>query len=141
MYRAKEAGRNRHELYDERMRDKAVRRLEYGHGPSTPALERDELRVVWQPEVALGFGEASSTDLWAEALVRWQHPERGLLGPGEFIELAEDTGLIVGVGEFVVDAAFRQLADWRRIEGAAPRHISVNLSPLLSWPRTRWWRC
>jgi len=129
MYRAKEAGRNRHELYDERMRERAIRRLDTSTALRR-ALERDELRIMWQPEVPLGFGATASTDLWAEALVRWQHPERGLLGPGEFIALAEDTGLIVGIGEFVVDAAFDQLAQWRRASGAVPTRISVNLSPL-----------
>ncbi len=128
MYRAKESGRNRHEIYDERMRERAIRRLD----TSTElrrALERHELLVLWQPEVALGFGGGVAADLWAEALVRWQHPERGLLGPGEFIELAEETGLIVGIGELVVDAAFAQFAAWRRSGRPAPTQISVNLSP------------
>jgi diguanylate cyclase (GGDEF)-like protein/PAS domain S-box-containing protein len=128
MYRAKEAGRSRHELYDERMRQQAIRRLDTSTALRR-ALERDELRVVWQPEVALGLAHAASTDLWAEALVRWEHPERGLLAPGEFIALAEETGLIVPLGEFVIDAAFRQLAEWHRIGGPAPTQISVNLSP------------
>ena len=127
MYRAKEAGRSRHELYDERMREQAIRRLDTSTALRR-ALERDELRVVWQPEVTLGFDDAASTDVWAEALVRWQHPERGLLGPGSSSSWPRRR-LIVGVGEFVVDAAFRQLAHWRRIGGAAPTKISVNLSP------------
>jgi EAL domain-containing protein (putative c-di-GMP-specific phosphodiesterase class I) len=68
-------------------------------------------------------------EVWAEALVRWRNPERGLVSPGNFIQLAEETGLIVPVGRFVLGAACRQLADWRERDGLHPSRISVNLSP------------
>jgi diguanylate cyclase (GGDEF)-like protein len=87
------------------------------------ALERDEMRVVYQPRVDLRSGRI----IGAEALVRWQHPERGLLAPSEFLDVAEDTGLIVPIGERVLRMACSEAAQW----GSTSRGLSlaVNLSP------------
>jgi diguanylate cyclase (GGDEF)-like protein len=89
------------------------------------ALERDELRLHYQPQVDLVSGRLRG----AEALVRWQHPQRGLLGPGEFIGVAEASGLIGRLGHWVLREALRQLAQWRR-EGLALAQLSVNVSSL-----------
>ena len=94
------------------------------------ALARDELFVVYQPYVRLAAGEADAPEpAGVEALVRWRHPERGIVPPGEFIEVAEHSGLIVPLGRFVLETACRQLAQWRRTLGPdAPSRVSVNLS-------------
>ncbi len=89
------------------------------------ALERDELRLHYQPQVDTAGGQLCG----AEALVRWQHPRRGLLGPNEFIGVAEESGLIVRLGDWVLREALRQLAAWRRAALWLPR-LSVNVSSL-----------
>jgi diguanylate cyclase (GGDEF)-like protein len=122
MYRAKERGRGVAELYDEPMRDQATARLRT-ENELRRALENDELVLHYQPIVALADGRVTGV----EALVRWNHPERGLLGPGEFIPVAEESGLIVGLGEWVFREACRQSVAWRTA-GAPPLPISVNLS-------------
>jgi diguanylate cyclase (GGDEF)-like protein len=122
MYRAKERGKSRYELFDSDMRSRAVDRLEVEnalHG----ALDRGEFRIFYQPAVDLRTGEV----IGVEALVRWQHPERGLVGPDQFIALTEETGLIVPLGSWVLREACRQ---WRRWEdsGTPTPRMSVNLS-------------
>ena len=123
MYRAKAQGRGRSEIFDVRMRADAVARLQLEtdlrHG-----LERDELRVVYQPIVNLQTSEI----VGFEALVRWQHPTRGFISPAAFIPLAEDTGLIVPLGEFVLLEACRKAARWRSDPRGAALRVSVNLS-------------
>ncbi len=124
MYRAKERGRARCELFDAEMRARAVRRLEVER-ELRHALERDELVLHYQPVVSLASGEITGL----EALVRWQHPERGLLDPGEFISIAEDSGLIEPIGRWVQGAACRQTLIWHEQRpDARPFDISVNLS-------------
>jgi diguanylate cyclase len=122
MYRAKELGRSRYELFDEASRRRAMARLELeaalGH-----AVERSELKVHYQPRFALD-GERTVTGL--EALVRWEHPERGLIGPGEFIPLAEETGMVFSIGEYVLEEALGQIAAWRALRPDLT--VSVNLS-------------
>lgn len=122
MYRAKELGRSRYELFDEASRRRATDRLELetalGH-----AVERSELRVHYQPRVSLG-SELGVTGF--EALVRWEHPQRGLMAPAEFIPLAEETGMVVGIGRFVVDEALRDIVAWRGFKSDII--VSVNLS-------------
>ena len=123
MYRAKELGKARCEVFDESMRERAVERLDLESG-LRHALERGELRVVYQPQVELRDGRI----IGAEALLRWEHPQRGLVGPAAFIPIAEQTGLIVPIGAYVVTEACRQAAIWVRERG---RELSmcVNVSP------------
>ncbi len=122
MYRAKELGRSRYELFDEASRTRAIERLEL-EAALRLAIERSELRVHYQPRVLLN---GSITVAGFEALVRWQHPERGLLVPEEFLPLAEETGLVLAIGEFVLEEALRQLDRWRGTNPALT--LSINLS-------------
>ena len=125
MYRAKERGRGRYEIFDQLMRARAVDHLRT-ENDLRRALERDELVVHYQPVISLAGG----TIIGFEALVRWQHPERGLLPPGEFIPLAEESELIVDIGERVLGMACMQTAEWHhRRPDAPPIGISVNISP------------
>jgi diguanylate cyclase (GGDEF)-like protein len=127
MYVAKEGGRAGHEVFDESMRVNAVRRLEMTNDLCR-ALEREELELVWHPIVDL-MVEGGRQEISLEALVRWRHPEHGLVRPDAFIGLAEDTGLIRPLGEWVLRAAARQLAQWQAAEpDGCPDLISVNLS-------------
>ena len=124
MYRAKERGKGRWELFDEQMRSTALQRLETENALHR-ALDRGEFRVFYQPVISLSEGRC----IGAEALVRWQHPERGLVAPYEFITLAEETGLIVPLGAWVLEEACRQVARWQRDFRADDSFIvSVNLS-------------
>jgi len=120
MYRAKELGKDRCEMFDEEMHADARRRLDIEAG-LRGAVGRGELVLHYQPEVELTTGRV----LAVEALVRWQHPERGLLPPGDFIGVAEDTGLIVPIGVWVLQEACRQAAAW----SDTPVTMRVNLSP------------
>jgi diguanylate cyclase (GGDEF)-like protein/PAS domain S-box-containing protein len=124
MYRAKEGGRARCVLFDAAMRASARRRLEIER-ELRHALERDELALHYQPVVSLRSGEISGL----EALVRWQHPERGLLDPAEFVSIAEDSGLIEPIGRWVQEQACRQILEWHeRRPDARPFDVAVNLS-------------
>jgi diguanylate cyclase (GGDEF)-like protein/PAS domain S-box-containing protein len=122
MYRAKERGGARTELFDTAMRERAVEALRVEQELQR-ALERGELRLFYQPAVDLSSGAV----VGAEALVRWQHPQRGLLTPDQFLPIAEETGLIVPVGAWVVDEACRRLARWRDRAESSALHLSVNL--------------
>ena len=122
MYRAKELGRSRYELFDEASRRRAIARLELETALSH-AVERSELKVHYQPRFSLD-GERTVTGF--EALVRWEHPERGLIGPSEFIPLAEETGIVFSIGEYVLEEALRQIAGWRALKPDLT--VSVNLS-------------
>ncbi|MFF1357472.1 putative bifunctional diguanylate cyclase/phosphodiesterase [Streptomyces sp. NPDC058297] len=126
MYRAKSAGGNRYELADPEADARAITR----HGLTTAlpaALERGEFFIEYQPLVRLGDGSVRG----AEALVRWLHPQHGVLGPDQFIPLAEDTGLIVPLGRWVLEESVRQARVWQeRYEDAGPLRINVNLSPM-----------
>ncbi|MEV6944856.1 EAL domain-containing protein [Streptomyces sp. NPDC051172] len=125
MYRAKSAGGNRFELADEEADARAITR----HGLTTAlpaALDRGEFFIEYQPLVHLGDGSVRG----AEALVRWLHPQHGILGPDRFIPLAEHTGLIVPLGRWVLEQSVRQAREWReRYDDAGPLRINVNLSP------------
>jgi len=121
MYRAKSEGRSRHEVFDEDLRHEVVERMDTEAGLRR-ALRQGELTVHYQPEFLLEDGSI----IGAEALVRWQHPSRGLLNAASFIEVAEDAGLLVEIGEFVLREACREAATWSR-DGRAPV-VSVNLA-------------
>jgi EAL domain-containing protein (putative c-di-GMP-specific phosphodiesterase class I) len=124
MYRAKERGKSRYELFDEAMRKRAIERL-HTENSLHRAIERGELRVHYQPMVELATGLVDGV----EALVRWQHPERGLMLPAQFILLAEETGQIVELGEWVLRDACMQHRRWMREHGdGGPLRLSVNLS-------------
>ena len=123
MYSAKERGRSRYAIFDGAMRLRGAQRLET-ETALRRAIERGELRLHYQPEVDLRTGRP----VGVEALVRWAHPERGLVAPGEFIPVAEDTGLIVPIGEWVLREACRQARAWQWEFGDQPLRMAVNLS-------------
>ena len=124
MYRAKERGSARYELFDEAMRGRAINRLRVEHDLRR-ALEHEELRLAYQPVVSL----RDHTMVGVEALVRWDHPERGLIEPTEFIPVAEEGGLIEPIGRWVLEHACRDAVKWHRARpDSAPLGISVNLS-------------
>ncbi len=124
MYRAKEGGRSRSVLFDAEMRAGAMRRLETER-ELRHALDRDELALFYQPVVSLRTGEIAGL----EALVRWRHPERGLLEPSEFVPIAEDSGLIDPIGRWVQERACRQALEWHQLRpDSRPLDVAVNLS-------------
>jgi diguanylate cyclase (GGDEF)-like protein/PAS domain S-box-containing protein len=122
MYRAKALGRGRHELFSEPLHIEARQRLLL-ETDLHRALERQELRVYYQPIVSLESGQI----IGAEALVRWQHPTRGLVAPQEFIPLAEETGLIEPIGRWVLRHACAQAQEWHR-QGHSHLTVSVNVT-------------
>jgi diguanylate cyclase (GGDEF)-like protein/PAS domain S-box-containing protein len=124
MYRAKERGRARYELFDEAMRGRAMSRLRV-ENDLRRALERNELRLEYQPMVSC----RDHSIVGLEALIRWQHPDRGLIPPGDFIPVAEENGLIEPIGRWVLENACRQGARWyHQRPDAPPVSMSVNLS-------------
>jgi diguanylate cyclase (GGDEF)-like protein/PAS domain S-box-containing protein len=126
MYRAKERGRARYELFDEVMRGRAIARLRI-ENDLRRAIERDQLRLVYQPIVSL----RDESIVGVEALIRWNHPQRGLIPPSEFIPVAEENGLIERIGRWVLEGACRQAVHWAAARpDAAPVAMAVNLSPL-----------
>ena len=124
MYRAKARGKARWELFDERMRARARERIET-ESALHRALERNEFRLFYQPIVSL----TEARYVGVEALVRWQHPERGLVAPQDFVTLAEETGLVVPLGAWVLRDVCRQYGEWRKDARVDPNLvIAVNLS-------------
>ncbi|MBS3942253.1 MAG: EAL domain-containing protein, partial [Actinobacteria bacterium] len=124
MHLAKESGRDRFEVFETSMHVRVVERLEL-EADLAMALGRQQLEVHYQPIVALSDQRITSY----EALLRWNHPTRGLVGPNRFIPLAERSGLIVPIGRFVLREACRQVAAWRRdLPGAEDLTVSVNVS-------------
>jgi diguanylate cyclase (GGDEF)-like protein len=125
MYRAKDAGRDRYEVFDAPMRTRVLERIELERD-LRKALDRGELQLHYQPLVSLCDGSIVGT----EALLRWNHPDRGFVPPLEFVPIAEVSGLIVPIGEWVLETACRQLADWREADACRPDFsMAVNLSP------------
>jgi predicted signal transduction protein with EAL and GGDEF domain len=123
MYLAKDSGKNNMQFYTAELADLAARQFEL-ESALRLALVRDELLLHYQPKVAVDSGRI----VGLEALVRWHHPTRGLVPPGEFIPLAEERGLIVPLGRWVMQqAACRQIRDWRTT-GLQPPPVAVNLS-------------
>lgn len=123
MYRAKTQGRARHEVFDARMHEQAMDRLRL-EAELRHALERGEFLLYYQPIISL----RTMATIGAEALLRWKHPDRGLMPPMSFVPVAEDTGLIGRVGEWVIRVACRQAREWRDVLGR-PLRIAVNVSP------------
>jgi len=122
MYDAKAKGRNNYQFFSQAMNAKAQERLSIENFLRN-ALRRQELVLHYQPRVGFSTGEVTGV----EALLRWNHPERGLLMPAHFISVAEDSGLIVPIGEWVFEEAFRQVAVWQQKSGRSLA-VAVNLS-------------
>ncbi len=122
MVRAKAAGRNRIEMFDRALHDQAIARLRM-ETDLRQALDNQELRLVYQPIVRFSDRRIAGF----EALIRWQHPQRGLIGPAEFVPLAEETGLILGIGRWAMMEAARRLALWQQSFDPT-LFVSVNVS-------------
>jgi diguanylate cyclase (GGDEF)-like protein len=124
MYHAKSAGRNGYRFFENSMNTNAHNQLQVMQDLRL-ALERKQFCLHYQPKSNAASGEV----IGAEALLRWQHPMRGIVGPTEFIPLAEKSGLIVPIGEWVLDEACRQMRSWYD-EGHRDWKVAVNLSPM-----------
>ena len=124
MYAAKNQGRNRHHYFTQSMQKTAQQRMRLVND-LRKALAGQQFRVYYQPIVELGTGAIHK----AEALIRWEHPTRGLISPADFIPLAEETGLIIDIGEWVFHQAVNQVGHWREFHDA-DFQISVNKSPV-----------
>jgi len=122
MYQAKEKGRSNYQFFEKGMNVRAVERQSI-EGDLRYALERDEFVMHYQPKIDLKTGEITGV----EALVRWQHPERGLVGPLQFISIAEDCGLMLPIGKWVLRESCRQAKAWQDA-GLQPIEIAVNVS-------------
>jgi len=122
MYHAKERGRNNYKFFERHMNARAVER-QWIEASLHRALARREFVLHYQPKIDLETGAL----IGAEALIRWEHPERGLMYPTDFIPIAEDSGLIVPIGQWVVREACRQARAWMD-EGQRPIPIAVNIS-------------
>jgi diguanylate cyclase (GGDEF)-like protein/PAS domain S-box-containing protein len=125
MYHAKEHGGDSIEVFDESIRRNSHSRLE-AERSLRAALEQDEFVIAYQPIVEIDTGRLVAL----EALLRWQHPDHGLVSPAEFIPLAEQTGMIIAIGRQTLERACVQVAEWRCEPGAADLTMSVNISPL-----------
>jgi len=122
MYDAKDNGRNNYRFFSAELNTRAQERLSIENYLRL-ALRRNELVLHYQPRIRIADGAL----IGMEALVRWSHPRRGLLLPARFIDVAEDSGLIVPIGEWVIERACRQVREWQRVLGAGLK-LSVNLS-------------
>jgi diguanylate cyclase (GGDEF)-like protein len=124
MYEAKSKGKNRLAFFEEELQQGIASRVRLGI-ELYAAIEKQEFELHWQPTLNIGTGRT----VGMEALVRWRHPERGLLLPAEFISIAEDTGLIVPLGKWVLDHACQQGSRWQPTDVGRQLTISVNVSP------------
>lgn len=122
MYRAKESGKARYEIFDRKMHVQNMNLLQV-ETDLRHAVDRNEFEVLYQPIVNLTTGQAHEF----EALIRWQHPVHGLVAPNEFVHVAEETGLIIQIGKWILEESCRQIAEWQR-KYKLPLSISVNLS-------------
>lgn len=123
MYKAKERGRNNYQFYSDDLNHNAVKRLRTEY-EIRQALELDQFELYYQPKVSL----RTQRIVGFESLIRWNHPERGLLGPGEFIEIAEDTGSIIDIGTWVIQEACRACKTFNE-ESDEPLDVAINISP------------
>jgi diguanylate cyclase (GGDEF)-like protein/PAS domain S-box-containing protein len=124
LYRAKEEGRDQYRFHTEAL-DTSVRDQVAISSELRQALECGELELYYQPQVELSTNQI----IGMEALIRWNHPKRGLLLPAQFIEIAERTGMMTAIGQWVLESACRQMSSWRAA-GVAPSTICVNVSPV-----------
>lgn len=122
LYHAKSKGRNRHEYFDQEMRKRVVQRVQLGN-ELREAISQDQFSVHYQPIVDIAAGKLHGF----EALIRWQHPSKGLMPPDEFIPVAEETGLIFSITRMVLEKVSHQLAQWKQ-QGLPDIKISVNCS-------------
>ncbi len=122
MYQAKESGRNRYQFFTTAMNNHVRRRMEMEQDLRM-ALGRQELALEYQPIIDLKTGRCHSV----ETLLRWKHPQRGYVSPAKFVPVAEDTGLIAPIGLWVLQTAFRQLSEWRKM-GIPEINLAINLS-------------
>lgn len=122
MYKAKEIGRDTYQFYTPEMNTRALEAMGM-ESSLRRALDRNEYLLYYQPKVGIANGEITGL----EALIRWRHPERGLVSPGEFMPVLEETGLIVPVGQWVLNAVCRQIKEWQE-SGVPPVPVAVNLS-------------
>jgi diguanylate cyclase (GGDEF)-like protein/PAS domain S-box-containing protein len=124
MYQAKNSGRDNLQFFTPELNERVLRRLQL-ENDLRHAVERDELVLYYQPRIDAGSGSVAGV----ESLVRWNHPQRGLVPPADFIPIAEESGLIVGIGAWIIGEACRQHQHWRRAGiGSVP--VSINLSVL-----------
>ncbi len=124
MYRAKDLGKSRHEVFATGMHTQVINRLQL-EAEIRRALENEEFYLAYQPIVSLQTNQIAGF----EALIRWNHPQRGFVSPGEFIPVAEETGLIIPLGQWILEEAFRQLATWQtQFPSDPPLMMSINLS-------------
>ncbi len=122
MYQAKAQGRNNYQVYDQSMDQDAERRMTLENGLRR-AIEKDEFRIFYQPKIDSGSGRITAL----EALIRWEHPELGMLTPADFIALAEETSLIIPIGEWVLKRACQDNRQWQ--DAGLPKvRVAVNLS-------------
>ena len=124
MYSVKSNGRARYDFYATEMLESVVDKVELAQQLRT-AVEKDEFVIFYQPMVEMQTGDV----LGVEALLRWQHPTRGLLPPIEFLQVAEETGTIVAIGDRVLTAACKQVKAWNLSQQGPELKVSVNLSP------------
>lgn len=122
MYQAKEEGKNTYQFYTQAMTQKVYERLTLENS-LRKALSNHEFILYYQPQVDMSLGKI----IGFEALIRWNSPEFGMVSPVKFIPIAEETGLIIEIGEWVIEEASRQIAQWKR-EGLNPGYIAVNIS-------------
>ena len=123
MYRAKESGKARYEIFDGAMHTHNMNLLKM-ENDLRRAIERSEFKLVYQPILSLDTPEICEF----EALIRWEHPEKGVISPDEFIPIAEETGLIISIGEWVLHQSCRQISEWQKLNGKENLSVSVNLS-------------
>ncbi len=123
MYEAKRKGRNNYQFFAKKMQQRVIERTKF-EADLGFAIERDEFRLHYQPQIEAGTGKIVAV----EALIRWQHPKRGLLQPGDFIDIAEECGLIISIGNWVLENACKQAKKWfEQYKESAPK-IAINLS-------------
>ncbi len=123
MYNAKQADKNTYRRYDEFLHLQILKKIEM-ENDLRKAIEGEEFELYYQPQVDL----KDTNSISVEALIRWNHPTKGMIPPGEFIELAEETGLIVPIGKWVLEEACKQMKQWKE-QQVGIQYIAVNLSP------------